>query len=293
MDTHNISYQVFQELNVLRINPVQYTTKLRNHLSKFQGNLIHNSSGPLIRTQEGPPAVQECIDCLLETSPLPEFTWSSELARAAQDHCDDCGPAGVFGHTGADGSTMDDRISRHCNWEITIGENISYGTDTAEDIVIQLMVDDGVPGRGHRINILKPSYRCVGIGFGPHSQMRTICTMDFAGGVSSKSGPQQQGNFIPAARTQNVPEDSSMQTVNSQPVSVYSGIEADPDIKRLMGWQNAEISNIASHQSQCTRISTTKETKTCNGKTVEKITKTITHPDGRVETTQEIKEYDS
>lgn len=291
MDSQNISYQVFQELNVLRRNPVQYTAKLRNHLSKFRGNLIHNSSGPLIRTQEGPSAVQECIDCLLKTSPLPEFTWSSELALAAQDHCDDCGPAGVFGHTGANGSTMDDRISRHCNWEVTIGENISYGTDTAEDIVIQLMVDDGVPSRGHRINILKPSFRCVGIGFGPHSQMRTICTMDFAGGVSSKSGSQQQSSYIPAPRTQNVAEVRGMQTGHRQPVSVYSGFKVDPEVQRFMGGQNAEISNVGSQQPQCTKISTTKETKTCNGKTVEKITKTITYPDGRVETTQEIKEY--
>jgi len=37
---------------------------------------------------------------------LPALKWSVGLAKAAQDHVNDCGPTGLTGHTGKDNSTM-------------------------------------------------------------------------------------------------------------------------------------------------------------------------------------------
>lgn len=269
MNTRDISYQVFEELNDLRRNPSLYTSKLRNLLSMYKGNLIHRSDGPMIRTQEGPTAVEECIACLERATPLPEFTWSDPLSRAAQDHCNDCGPAGHFGHTGFNGSTMGQRIEKHCSWGITIGENIGYGYDTAEDIVLQLIVDDGVPGRGHRINIMKPEFEFIGVGFGPHTAMRTICTMDFAGSVSSNlnSGSQKVGY---GARPQEIIHSGD---------SHFGSISSSPRTP------------VVSNQVHVVKVMTQTETQTVGRKTIEKVTKTTHKSDGSVETTQEIKEY--
>jgi uncharacterized protein YkwD len=67
--------------------------------------------------------------------------------------CRDLAVNSRTGHTGSDGSSVTDRISRHCSvrW-VTHAENITYGNDSymARDAVIDLLIDDGVPSRGHR-----------------------------------------------------------------------------------------------------------------------------------------------
>ena len=64
------------------------------------------------------------------------------MALAARDHVKDTGPKGVTGHTGTDGSSMGDRIERYGEWNITIGENISYGQTTGEDGIFSFEFSD-------------------------------------------------------------------------------------------------------------------------------------------------------
>ena len=68
-----------------------------------------------------------------------------------------------------------------------VAENISYGGNTARGVIIQLIVDDGVPGRGHRVNIFSPTYRFVGVGCESHARYNGTCTLDFAAGYIEKN----------------------------------------------------------------------------------------------------------
>eukprot|EP00997_Jenningsia_sp_PLL12_P000988 NODE_11559_length_302_cov_14.881423_g10646_i0.p3 GENE.NODE_11559_length_302_cov_14.881423_g10646_i0~~NODE_11559_length_302_cov_14.881423_g10646_i0.p3 ORF type:complete len:55 (-),score=18.35 NODE_11559_length_302_cov_14.881423_g10646_i0:108-272(-) len=49
-----------------------------------------------------------------------------------------------------------------------------------------LIVDDGVPDRGHRTTLFNKELRLAGISFGPHRTMRQVTVIDFAGGFEDK-----------------------------------------------------------------------------------------------------------
>ena len=61
-------------------------------------------------------------------------------------------------------------------------ENISAGEDEARAVVIQLIVDDGVPGRGHRTNLFNPDLHQAGAGSAPHREYRVVTVIDYADG---------------------------------------------------------------------------------------------------------------
>jgi len=71
-----------------------------------------------------------------------------------------------------------------------MAENIEFGDSKNEKgkrVVLGLLVDDGVPSRGHRKNLFNPMFNAVGIATGPHKNYRSMTTMDFALIKSSKN----------------------------------------------------------------------------------------------------------
>ena len=178
---NDVEKDIVLELNKVRTNPSAYArvymeTRRRN----YNGRLYLRPGQTDLRTKEGRPALEECIRVLRNTEALTALRPSPGLSRAASDHVKDTGPRGMIGHKGIDRSTVGTRVSRYGKWSGYIAENISYGPNRAREIVIQLLVDDGVSSRGHRKNILENQFAYVGIAVGPHRTFTTMCVMDFA-----------------------------------------------------------------------------------------------------------------
>jgi uncharacterized protein YkwD len=87
---------------------------------------------------------------------------------------------GTIGHNGSDGSQVLNRVNRYGHWQSIVGENISYGPDLAENVVMQLIVNDGIPNRSHRQNIFKAEYHITGVACGQHIYYKTMCVMTYA-----------------------------------------------------------------------------------------------------------------
>ncbi len=172
---------VIIELNRARSNPAGYAKKLADFKEHYVGKYIYFAGRTQVVTQEGVSAVNEAIEFLKSAAPAPLLRVSRGLSAAAKAHAEDQGPKGLVSHVGSDKSTPAQRINRFGTWGKAYGENIEYGNFNAEEIVMQLIIDDGVPERSHRENIFNPLYQVVGVGFGPHRRYGQMCVMDFAG----------------------------------------------------------------------------------------------------------------
>ena len=135
----------------------------------------------MMHTREGAGAVDEAIRFLRRARPLGPLILSAGLSKAAAAHVAEQA-SGALGHTGSNHSSPANRISRYGTWSGRWGENISYGKSSAREIVLALIVDDGLRDRHHRQIIFNPAFNYAGAALGPHARYRTACSIDFAGG---------------------------------------------------------------------------------------------------------------
>ncbi len=98
-----------------------------------------------------------------------------DLTAVAQGHAQKSGEKGTTGHSGFK-KRFEPLMGRPYSH---VGENCSYGYAQAIDIVISLLIDEGVKELGHRQNILAPDFNSIGIAIRPHKSYRTNCVMDF------------------------------------------------------------------------------------------------------------------
>jgi hypothetical protein len=178
--------EIILEINKLRTNPKRYAEDYISPLAKrYDRRLLYYPGDHPLLTKEGVNALYECVRDLKRQQPLSIIYPSEGLTQAARDHVNDQSVTGRTGHQGSDRSNVRARIERYGKWEVRIAENIAYGGKTAQQIVIYLLIDDGVRDRGHRKNFLNPDFRMVGVATGSHPQYGLMSVMDFAGGFKT------------------------------------------------------------------------------------------------------------
>lgn len=161
--------QILAEINLARTAPRDYANLLAVRMAGYEG-------------REGHRAVKEAVRFLERATPLPPLTLSQGMSQAAAAHVSDQGSRGLRGHSGSGGTTPWARMARFGKHLGYAGENLHYGARDARGIVMALIVDDGVRGRGHRKNIFNANFKVTGIASGPHISHRAMCVMDFASG---------------------------------------------------------------------------------------------------------------
>jgi uncharacterized protein YkwD len=188
VDYSRIETEVLAALNFARTDPPGTAASLDGLARYYDGKLLQRPTQSVpIQTVEGVSALREASMAVRSERPVGALTASVDLTSAARDHALDQQRTGYVGHTGSDGSSVTTRVARYGTWQVSISENIDYSpASTGTEIVQNLLIDDGVPDRGHRRNIYVPSARLVGIACGPHPRYTAMCVIVQAGGFVPK-----------------------------------------------------------------------------------------------------------
>jgi uncharacterized protein YkwD len=181
--------EIVREMNLARRDPRIYAGFLERMKPYYVGTLFKPPNATPVQTEEGISALNEAIRFLRSASSAPPLSLSRGMSLGAKQHVRDQGPRGGRGHQGSDGSDVADRVNRYGTGRY-IGENISYGDATAREVVLSLIIDDGVPSRGHRENLFLPGFHFVGVACGDHAKYGIFCVINYAGHYVEKS-PRQ------------------------------------------------------------------------------------------------------
>jgi uncharacterized protein YkwD len=174
-------------LNSVRLNPKSFIPIAEAHLESFSDATHYKDKNGRenmkIRTREGKAAVLECIEFLKTAEPVRAINANLFLQGSAMDHVEDLSTNNTLSHSSSNGDALQQRIENHGTWRGTIGEIIDCGNNTAENIVLMQLIDDGTPSRGHRLNCLNPDFLQVGAAINAHPNFQFCCVVDFATNV--------------------------------------------------------------------------------------------------------------
>lgn len=181
---------LLKAINSIRKTPEQWADKIdKEYIKNMDKDKVTHTVWKRA-FKEGLPAMQEAVKYLKNAKPKEELKLSFGMCYAAFKHSEYLADKKSMTHTGKGGSSMSNRLEEFGDWQTTIGENIiktTPNTRTAEHIVMELVIDDGVKNRGHRENIFKSSFKKLGVGIANEGNGEDIVTLVFSGGFRCKN----------------------------------------------------------------------------------------------------------
>jgi uncharacterized protein YkwD len=180
--------EMIYEINHVRSNPRSYLQYIEPLLEKAEKTLKENGKGAKnyslrfttttvsgksqqkidttwhYMNEEEVKALRTLTDDLTKLKSLSVLLPDSGIYRAAKKHATDQRKHDwSLMHTGTDGSNPWDRITKFSPSMSFGNENIAAqsGSPTPREIVIQLLIDSGIPGYGHRYNLLDSQWTHV------------------------------------------------------------------------------------------------------------------------------------
>ena len=153
--------QVIKLINMARIDgPLFAETHLKRYLA--------------LKGKDGNAYTRSLYRDLQKVKNLPLLLPEKDLYRIARDHAIMSGKKGYQGHKGFK-RRYDPALTKY----MEVGENIYYGRYTPEEIVLQLLIDEGIRDLGHRMNLLNPRFNSIGVAIKPHKNFEYNCVMSF------------------------------------------------------------------------------------------------------------------
>ena len=153
--------EVIYILNLLRANPALFAkTVVKQYPEKSgQGYLVNSWY------------YTSLLDTLKKIKPIAGLKPDINCFNSAECHALYAGATGYVGH---ERSTQECQSKKYFN-----GECCDYGNKEPLDIVMSLLIDEGVPSLGHR-DVCLSSYKKIGVSIQAHQKYRYNAVLDFS-----------------------------------------------------------------------------------------------------------------
>ena len=148
-------------LNLLRANPVLFTKTVLLKYPSVSGNgYLAEDSFYFI----------SLVNTLKTMEPLGILYPDDKCFESAKYHAI---ASGITGYVGHERKTKDDKAKKYYN-----GECCDYGHSDPLDIVLSLLIDEGIPSLGHR-DVFLSNYTKIGVSLQPHKKYGINAVFDF------------------------------------------------------------------------------------------------------------------
>ena len=155
-------------MNLVRINPNKFSKKILEPYISKNPNYSKKYYKSLLKD----------LNKGISSQPLLP---SKELFNFSKKHAKTTGKKGKIGHRSVKGKSFTYRTKNLIKKYNLVGENIHYGSNNAIEIVIDLLIDDGIKDVGHRLNILNETYVFSSVSIQHHKTHKYNCVINFAG----------------------------------------------------------------------------------------------------------------
>lgn len=151
--------QLIYILNLARMNPPLFATSVVLQYPDYSGE----------ETLKQSSYYRSLLEFLKNKKPMPLLDPEKSLFESAKCHAETSGRTGYVGHN---------RRSAACkSIQTFMGECCQYGYQDPLSIVMDLMIDEGIPSLGHRIILFKPHTQ-IGVSIQPHKSYRWNSVLD-------------------------------------------------------------------------------------------------------------------
>ena len=151
--------QIIYILNLARMNPTLFGKTVVVQFPEYSGEEELKQSS----------YYRSLLEFLKNKKPMPLLYPEKTLFESAKCHAESSGVSGYVGHN---------RRSTACkSVETFMGECCQYGYQDPLSIVMDLLIDEGVPSLGHRIILFKPHTQ-IGVSLQPHNKYRWNSVLD-------------------------------------------------------------------------------------------------------------------
>ncbi len=183
IDYESLSQEIFTEQNRVRTDPSSYIEKLERAKNFFREKIFRHPAEIPIETYEGVDGITNAIEFLKTQEPLSELKYSEELSNAAKDHAIDIGSKGLSSHEGSDGNGICERVEKYIEWDGAIAENLDFCYKYAENIVMNLIIDDGSKEKHQRSHLFNKDFQFCGVGCDKHKSFKICSVIIYAKGL--------------------------------------------------------------------------------------------------------------